>query len=380
MNTQMLRVGDIWPNPFWRGPINKEVVNKLRESTRSTGHWRGRLVVRLRPDGKPELVAHHHLLEALRLELGEDAQVEVIVEELNDERMLRRMIRENFARRSMTALDLQAAVRAVVEAWAGGRIELAEPPDKAANAKVRWAPSFQLGHAPGGNRKHPYTATTIQPVLGWSLEKIEETLAALALIEIGLDEGWYDGLSATQAAKLTQLVRRHVDRSVLAANVYEGQAKECRKTATQPELADEERQRYEALAADAEKAALAERQRLQEGIENVAYRAYQCMGEFDAGHWVTTEFLEDPPHWEWKQVDEVTQYIRFLRWMEYRVQRFRREKGPLESLVSQAELDGMLTEQGNDVVTWGRSLRDQLQAVEEEIKRLVHEACEREAG
>jgi hypothetical protein len=75
-------------------------------------------------------------------------------------------------------------VRAVVEAYAAGTIEL--PKAKGREDQMRHAPHFTPGLAHGSDAS-PYTAETIQEFLGFKgdagLNRIKDTLNALALIE-----------------------------------------------------------------------------------------------------------------------------------------------------------------------------------------------------
>ena len=90
------RIQDINTNPYRdcdRFPLDEEKVKALRESLRSTGYW-GNLVSREK-DGKPELAFGHHRLEALKQEYGADYEVDLIIQDYNDEKMLLVMAREN---------------------------------------------------------------------------------------------------------------------------------------------------------------------------------------------------------------------------------------------------------------------------------------------
>jgi hypothetical protein len=98
----------------------------------------------------------------------------------------------------------QETVRAVVEAYAKGRIDLVEPPAKTSQAFLRNAPSF-LASRDGRDSApdHPYTATTVAAFLGWEITKVKNAIQALGLIEEGvLKEKHFDGLGPQQAHRV----------------------------------------------------------------------------------------------------------------------------------------------------------------------------------
>lgn len=76
----------------------------------------------------------------------------------------------------------QEAVKAVVVAYGEGKIELPEPKSAASGGRIWYAPSFAQGdlEAP---RDRPYTPQTISDFMGWSTDKVRDSLGALELIE-----------------------------------------------------------------------------------------------------------------------------------------------------------------------------------------------------
>ena len=89
------RIKEIKPNPFRdasRYPINKEKVAALRRSIQTTGFW-DNIVARQQVDGKAEIAYGHHRLQALREEFSPDHEVDLIIQDLDDEAMLKMMPR-----------------------------------------------------------------------------------------------------------------------------------------------------------------------------------------------------------------------------------------------------------------------------------------------
>ena len=90
------QVKNIECNPFrdmGHYPINKEKVAALRRSIQTTGFWDN--IVARQVDDKAEIAYGHHRLEALREEFPPDHEVDLIIQDLDDEAMLRIMAWEN---------------------------------------------------------------------------------------------------------------------------------------------------------------------------------------------------------------------------------------------------------------------------------------------
>jgi hypothetical protein len=255
-------IRDIQPNPFRHiahYPIKAEKIDALRESLRTTGYW-GNIVAR-KHDGKVEIAYGHHRLVALKKEYGADEKVDLIIRDLSDEAMLQIMARENMEEWGTCASVEHETIRAVVEAYAEGKVELEAPATKARESEVRHAPSFVPGGdvlPPGG--AHIYTATTIARFIGWvkpsgeAQAKVHDALAALQFIEEGiLKESDFDGLTTKQAQAVVEQARKERTRQDAAARLHQKQADEAAWTANEAKArrdrADQERKRQEALAA-----------------------------------------------------------------------------------------------------------------------------------
>ncbi len=85
--------------------------------------------------------------------------------------MLRIMARENMEEWGTQASVEHETVRAVIEAYAEGWIDLPNPSLKTSNTKVRYAPSFSLD-APLPRMDHPYTAQMIAEFKGSRIPKL----------------------------------------------------------------------------------------------------------------------------------------------------------------------------------------------------------------
>ena len=93
---ETVRLLDIDPNAMRdldRYPFNAKKIEALRRSIRDLGLWEG--VIGRRKGNRVEIAFGHHRIEAVRQELGEDAEANVIVRDLSDRDMVEFMGREN---------------------------------------------------------------------------------------------------------------------------------------------------------------------------------------------------------------------------------------------------------------------------------------------
>jgi len=251
----------IRPNPFRnieRYPYSPVKIEKLRESIRKTGFW-DNLLGRRVPDGQGglayEIAYGHHRWEAMRLEIAErpagseqpPAEIGLNIRMLSDADMLQIMARENMQEWGTSATIEIETVRAVVSAYAEGKISLPAPETSNTSA-VRHAPSFQLGNgetSPG----YPYTASTIAPFIGWTTDKVKDTLAALEMIEGGvLSDADYADLSTSQALAMTQRARQVRDEARSRVREHEAESEESRQAAAAARAAEEEARREQEAA------------------------------------------------------------------------------------------------------------------------------------
>lgn len=245
-------------NPFRRidrYPFNEKKVAALRDSIRATSFW-DNIVARV-VDGRAQLAYGHHRMEALRREYSPDHEIDLIVRDLSDELMLKMMAAENGEDWSSSALIEHETVRAVVEAYASGRIDLGPPNGR--KDQHRYAPSFIIGHLPAASQAtRPYTAQTVANFLGWvepsgdPQRKVGAALSALEFIEDGtLTEKDFAGLGSYQAIAVIEQARS-------ARRVSEERAKNARAAAERQARAAETA-RQAADQAERERAAAAQR-------------------------------------------------------------------------------------------------------------------------
>ncbi len=116
---------------------------------------------------------------ALRELYAQDHEVDIIVRDLDDGTMLKVMANENMAEWKSSASVDHETVRAVVQAYADGRIELDGVPRSTPKNSIRYAPSFCQGVDVGGARPLPYSAHTVAAFLGWEHTKVKDSLGAL---------------------------------------------------------------------------------------------------------------------------------------------------------------------------------------------------------
>ncbi len=277
------QIKDIRPNPFrhiGRYPIRRDKIAALRESLRSTGFW-GNVVARVR-DGQAEIAYGHHRLVALKEEYGSTHKVDLILRNLSDEAMLQIMARENMEEWGTSAAVEHETIRAVIGAYAEGKIDLPMPDPATTKAQLRYAPSFVPGEEGAGPaRRRPYTVKTVAQFVGWlspsgqPQDKVANALAALQFVEEGLlKESDFEGLTTMQAAAVVEEARKARARREALARIHRQEAEQAEREARLAEQrrkeAEQERQRKEAEAARARDAEA--RRRAQEEAKRFAQR------------------------------------------------------------------------------------------------------------
>jgi len=374
---RVFRVGEIRPNPFRaieRYPLQDEKIKALRESIRSTSFW-DNLVARIGDDDKPEIAYGHHRLKALRKELGDDFEVRLIIKDLDDTQMLKIMLRENMEEWQTNALADQASVRAVVDAYAAGKIELLPPNAKSPKNKLRYAPGFCQGYVPGGDREdHPYTVATLAGFLGWDRTKVEETTKALELMEDGLvKESLYKGMTQSQARVLTNEVHKVVTTANGSVWALEREAKIACKRAEEAE-GEDERMEQERLAKSALQEAEAVRKRMEEQAGHIAWSVHLGVRDNSIERRISAELLmltdPIPPAVEspWGDADAIHWYLQNLGWFGVEVRQIR------------ALADLFSPEQMEEAVQGGLALQEELSGLETALKEVVRERQERGAA
>jgi ParB-like chromosome segregation protein Spo0J len=207
-----IKLKELKPNPYRNidhYPIRKEKVIALRESFRATGGVWPNIVVRKNGGGVEQAYGHHRAVAA-REEFGPNHEIEVIDRKLDDAMMLKMMAHDNMEEYGTSAIVVMETVKAVVEAFAAGRIKL-ENPAGAGRGGRRIAPSFKQQEGIFGEVENSYNAGTIGKLIGWmetetkAAGKIYIALDALELIEKGVlkEKDFYE-LSLGQAEVLVK--------------------------------------------------------------------------------------------------------------------------------------------------------------------------------
>jgi hypothetical protein len=153
----------------------------------------------------------------LKAEYDEQHEIDLNLKHLSDEDMLRVMADENAEEWTTNATNHNIeTVRAVVQAFAAGKISLELPNERTNASHIRNAPYFtHAADAPPARAQHPYTAQTVAKFLGWvksdgeAQSRVRDALAALELIEAGLiPEGAFAELTTKQAGAVIAEARQ----------------------------------------------------------------------------------------------------------------------------------------------------------------------------
>ena len=111
-----IKISELNPNPFKneinKGKLSEETISKIMANIKELGLM-GALPV-FKREGKCFLISGHHRLEALKREFGKNYEVEIILHDYTDEKVLRGMIIENLTQRSdelVEVTDNLAAIR-----------------------------------------------------------------------------------------------------------------------------------------------------------------------------------------------------------------------------------------------------------------------------
>ncbi len=226
-----------------------------------TGFWDN---VVARPVGKKYQLAYgHHRLVAFREKYGDDADITLIVRDLSESDMLRIMADENMAEFGTSAAVEQETIRAVVLAYAEGKIELKKPPmNDGGLSSLRNAPSFLKAKERFKDVKSlpkPYNAESIARFLGWmSGDQVSPRVRnALAVLEAAEEaatvtedpevieefEEVSKDLSSDQARQLTEsykvLKRTHEGQGQSASTSVRAALKDTKKIADRIRNGDE---------------------------------------------------------------------------------------------------------------------------------------------
>src|SRR5258706_7699473 len=288
-----VRIDHLDANPFRhidRYPIREDKITALMESINSTGFW-DNMVGRAVGD-RVQIAYGHHRREALRRSYSPGHEVGIVVRDFDDDQMLKIMARENMEEWGSSAVIEHETVRAVVEACGAGQIEL-DPPSRFHVRDWRYAPSFVIGEHSDTRRSAPYTSATVAEFLGWAVDKVSDTLAALALVErpdVELTDADFAGLSTKAAQALvreTHATLREQERAREAEAQRLAEIEKARAAAAEREAsAAREREAARERARNARETA--ERQAAEREAADQERRAAQAAGGGESAGRATT--------------------------------------------------------------------------------------------
>ncbi len=167
MNQRMEKVAisQLRPNPFRElddYPIDREKVDKLKESISETGFW-GTIVARKKGSSFEIAFGHHRQVALVELQqegvIGKSEKVDIIVRDLTNEQMIQLMARENLEEWGTNAYIEAQTVESTIRAYGAGEIQLPEVDEKTNKSAIRYAAKSSL--------QHPYTTQTVAQFLGW---------------------------------------------------------------------------------------------------------------------------------------------------------------------------------------------------------------------
>jgi len=160
---EKVAISQLRPNPFRElddYPIDREKVDKLKESISETGFW-GTIVARKKGNAFEIAFGHHRQVALVELQqegvIGKSEKVDIIVRDLTNEQMIQLMARENLEEWGTNAYIEAQTVESTIRAYGAGEIELPE---------VRREDERYLRYAKVPD-SGPYTVDSVAKFLGW---------------------------------------------------------------------------------------------------------------------------------------------------------------------------------------------------------------------
>lgn len=304
-------IKDILPNPFRRieyYPIKPGKVAALRASLKKTGFW-DNVVARPTANGKVELAYGHHRWRALQDEYGPTHKVELIIRDLPDADMFHIMADENMEEWGSTALIEIETVYSLVNAYAVGRIPLADP--DAPEHSLRYAPSFVTGNRVGA-RQRAYTGETLRKFLNWNETRIQTALSALEQIELGqASEEDFAGLSMREILVTIQETRRRLKEREERAKIEEREAKHAAEQAERA-ASESERKAAEKRVTHHTKLAQEHRQKGKEESKKVLKQVTKKLRTGEEGYRKVAEIADSVVPLKQRKVDEINRAVKKL--------------------------------------------------------------------
>ena len=164
---EKVSISQLKPNPFRElddYPIDREKVDKLKESISETGFW-GTIVARKKGNAYEIAFGHHRQVALVELQkegvIGKSEKVDIIVRDLTNEQMIQLMARENLEEWGTNAYIEAQTVESTIRAYGAGEIELPEVAKDTPDSNVRYVSKSTL--------TGPYTKSQLATFLGWTV-------------------------------------------------------------------------------------------------------------------------------------------------------------------------------------------------------------------
>lgn len=163
---EKVAISQLKANPFRElddYPIDREKVDKLKESISETGFW-GTIVARKKGSSFEIAFGHHRQVALVELQqegiIGKSEKVDIIVRDLTNEQMIQLMARENLEEWGTNAYIEAQTVESTIRAYGAGEIELPEV--------ARDTPQKHVRNVPPRSAERPYTMASVAEFLGWT--------------------------------------------------------------------------------------------------------------------------------------------------------------------------------------------------------------------
>jgi flagellar biosynthesis GTPase FlhF len=295
MNQRMEKVAisQLRPNPFRElddYPIDREKVDKLKESISETGFW-GTIVARKKGSSFEIAFGHHRQVALVELQqegvIGKSEKVDIIVRDLTNEQMIQLMARENLEEWGTNAYIEAQTVESTIKAYGAGEIVLPKV--------AKDTPQKHVRNVPPKSAERPYTMASVAQFLGWTKAEGEPNHACKVAFEM-LDAFELGIVSRKELRGVKRDVAREIISKAMALHrEQERIASERRKMAKEAEqrAADEE----DARKAKALQKAAQELERQAEVAEASAKDvakdfAKEAVRQTKAGNWAQRDIRE----------------------------------------------------------------------------------------
>lgn len=209
-----VRLDHLEPNPyrhFETYPILDHKIDALIESIGATGFWGETVIARKISQSEYQVAFGHHRIEAARRALGKKARVEISIRDLDDSQMLAMMARENNETYAITAdMDIEI-VRAAIEGFAEGYIELPAPGRSDGHGGSRRSLTVDaFGFESDDPSRSSFTREGLGELLGMPHRRVVAALRNLKLVNTDkvAEPKDYQGLKHDQAAELSRAVHK----------------------------------------------------------------------------------------------------------------------------------------------------------------------------